>query len=305
MPKRVSLEPCPTTKAYAPWVVNLPPLLSGTAKRQRRYFDSRKEAAEFCSEQMMRLENYGTASTLLPAGKVEEAQAAFEKLKGTGIGLLQAVEQVLQWKKRREKSVTFKAMFQSFMKAKTTRSTAYQIALRCTLPRFAALHDRLACEISADEIEQELSGMSASVRNAFLRYLRAVFNFGIRRDWCQENPVMRLDMQTIKMRKEILSNAEVTALLKAVCETDFGLLPYHVVCIFAGIRPKEVERLAWSNVNMGERFIEVPDEKSKTATRRIVDMEPVLFRVLRAFMRKCGQTKGSVTPDSNLRERLR
>src|SRR6266446_7055461 len=216
MPKRVSLEPSPTTKAHAPWVVNLPPLLSGTAKRQRRYFDTRKEAAEFCRQQRIRLENYGTASTLLPAGKVEEAQAAFEKLKGTGISLLEAAEQVLQWKKRREKSVTFKAMFQSFMKAKTTRSTAYQIALRCTLPRFSVLHDRLACEISADEIDQELSGGSASVRNAFLRYLRAVFNFGIRRDWCQENPIRRLEMQTIKMRKEILSNVEVTALLTAV-----------------------------------------------------------------------------------------
>ena len=305
MPKRVSLEPRPTTKAHAPWVVNLPPLLSGTAKRERRYFDNRKSAAEFCRQQRIRLENYGTASTLLPAGKVEEAQAAFEKLKGTGIGLLQAVEQVIRWKKRREKSVTFKVMFQSFMQAKTTRSAAYQIALRCTLPRFAALHDRLACEISADEIEQELSGMSASVRNAFLRYLRAVFNFGIRRDWCQENPVRRLDMQTIKMRKEILSNAEVTALLKAVCQTDFVLLPYHVLCIFAGIRPKEVERLAWSNVNMSERFIEVPDEKSKTATRRIVDMEPVLVRWLKYYIREGGETKGSVTPDSNLRKRLR
>ena len=306
MAKRASLEPKPTTKAHAPWVVNLPPLLSSSAKRERRYFDSKKEAAEFCRQQRIRLENYGTASTTLPAGKIEEAQAAYEKLRGTGIGLLEAVEQVLDWKRRRENSITFKMMFLRFIDAKKdTRSPTYLTALRCTLPRFAALHDRLACEITASEIEAQLSGMTPSVHNAFLRYLRAVFNFGIRRGWCDENPVKRIEMHSLKFRKEILTNEQVTALLKAVYETDFELLPYHVLSIFAGIRPKEVERLAWSNINMEERFIEVPDEKSKTAIRRIIEMDPLLVRWLDYYTRNGGSTAGDVTPSSNLRKRLR
>jgi integrase len=306
MAKRASLEPKPTTKPHAPWVVNLPPLLSGTAKRERRYFDNKKAATEFCRQQRIRLENYGTASANLPAGKIEEAQAAYEKLRGTGIGLLEAVEHVLDWKSRRENSITFKTMFLSFIDAKkNTRSRAYLTALRCTLPRFAALHDRLACEITASEIEEQLRGLTPSVHNAFLRYLRAVFNFGIRRGWCDENPIKRIEMHSLKMRKEILTNAQVTALLKAVCDNDFELLPYHVLCIFAGIRPKEVERLAWMNINMEERFIEVPDEKSKTAIRRIVEMEPLLVRWLDYCVRKGGSTDGDVTPSSNLRKRLR
>src|SRR5262249_25434408 len=154
-----SLEPKRTTKPHAPWVVNLPPLLSSTAKRERRYFDAKKEAKEFCTQQRIRLENYGTASTNLPAGKIEEAPAAFDKPNGTGIGLLEAVEQVLHWKRTREKSVTFKSMFEGFMEAKKgKRSAAYLTALRCTLARFAVLQDRLACEISAPEIEEQLKG---------------------------------------------------------------------------------------------------------------------------------------------------
>src|SRR5438128_7794780 len=126
MAKRASLKPKKTTKPHAPWVVNLPPLLSSTAKRERRYFDSKKTAEEFCRQQRIRLENYGTASTNLPAGKIEEAQAAFDKLNGTGIGLLQAVDQVLRWKRSRENSVTFKSMFESFLDAKKgKRSAAY------------------------------------------------------------------------------------------------------------------------------------------------------------------------------------
>jgi hypothetical protein len=186
---------------------------------------SNKEAAEFCRQQRIRVVNYGTASTNLPAGKIEEAQAAFERLSGTGIGLLAAVEQVLKWQKSRENSLTFKAMFESFMDAKAGRSSAYRTALRCTLPRFGALHDRLACEISASEIEEQLNGMSASVRNAFLRYLRAAFNFGVRRGWCQENPVKRIEMQTLRMRKEILTNAQVAALLKQQAKGTWSCFP--------------------------------------------------------------------------------
>jgi hypothetical protein len=108
MAKRASLEPKETTKPHAPWVVNLPPLLSSTAKRERRYFNTKKEAKEFCAQQRIRLENYGTASTNLPAGKIEEAAAAFDKLNGTGIGLLEAVELVLNWARTRERSITLK-----------------------------------------------------------------------------------------------------------------------------------------------------------------------------------------------------
>ena len=306
MAKRASLEPKATTKSHAPWVVNLPPLLSSTAKRERRYFDTKKAAETFCTQQRIRLENYGTASTTLPAGKIEEAAAAFEKLSGTGIGLLEAVEQVLQWKRSRENSVTFKSMFESFIDAKKgKRSAPYLTALRCTLPRFAVLHQKVACEITASEIENQLTGMTPSVHNAFLRYLRAVFNFGIWKGWCHENPVKRIEMHSLKMRKEILTNSQITVLLKAVLENDFELLPYHLFCIFAGIRPKEVERLAWSNINLEERFIEVPDEKSKTAIRRIIEMEPLLVRWLAYHTREGGSTVGDVTPSYNLRNRLR
>jgi integrase len=83
------------------------------------------------------------------------------------------------------------------------------------------------------------------------------------------------------------------------------LLPYHVLCIFAGIRPKEVERLSWNNINMAERYVEVPEEKSKSAIRRIVEMEPLLVKWIDYYIRACGSTNGDVTPASNLRKRLR
>jgi integrase len=56
---------------------------------------------------------------------------------------------------------------------------------------------------------------------------------------------------------------------------------------------------------MDEGFIEVPDESSKTAVRRIVDMEPLLVRWLDYYIRAGGNIQDGVTPTSNLRKRLR
>jgi integrase len=147
--------------------------------------------------------------------------------------------------------------------------------------------------------------MSASVRNAFIRILRAVFNFGIRRGWCELNPIRHLELESVKFRKEILTNPQVTALLKAAVETDLELLPNQLLCVFAGIRPKEVERLDWSDVNLEEKYIKVPEEVSKTGVRRIVEMEPLLIRWLNFYIRAGGRVTGVVVPQKNLRMRLR
>ena len=162
---------------------------------------------------------------------MEEAIAAFEKLAGTGVSLTAAVEHFLEWRRSRECSVTFKDLFQAFTSAKAGRSEAYRITLRYTLPRFPGLHDKLVAEIIADDIECEMVGMSPSVRNSFIRILRAVFNFGIRRGWCELNPMRHVEASATKFRKEILTNPQVTALLRAAVETDLELLPYQLLCV--------------------------------------------------------------------------
>ena len=55
-------------------------------------------------------------------------------------------------------------------------------AIRVTTVKVAK-RAALACEITASEIEKQLSETTPSVHNAFLHYLRAAFNFGIRRGW--------------------------------------------------------------------------------------------------------------------------
>jgi hypothetical protein len=51
MARRASLEPRKTRKRQLPFVVNFPPLLSSTGKRERRYFDTQAAAKALCKQQ--------------------------------------------------------------------------------------------------------------------------------------------------------------------------------------------------------------------------------------------------------------
>ena len=61
-----------------------------------------------------------------------------------------------------------------------------------------------------------MDGMTPSVRNFTIRILRGLFNFGIRRGYCTENPVRRLDRaQREPTEIQIYSVQEVASILTA------------------------------------------------------------------------------------------
>jgi integrase len=160
-------------------------------------------------------------------------------------------------------------------------------------------------EIVPNDIDDLTEGMSISVRNAFLRNLRAAFNFAIRKGWCRENPINRIEMQSLRPRRLLLTNRQVADLLRATRLGGFDLLPYQLFCLFAGVRPEEVARMTWTNVNLRDKFIKIPDEESKTGVRRIVEIEPLLAAWLKYYIKRGGMTTGPVVPHYNLRNRLR
>jgi len=50
------------------------------------------------------------------------------------------------------------------------------------------LHDRLACDIGPRDLEPILNMMTPGARNPVMRYLRAIFNYGIKGGYLTENP---------------------------------------------------------------------------------------------------------------------
>lgn len=305
MARRVSLQPCATALAKWPWRVNLPANISNSGKRERRFFHTKKEAETFCQQQRTRLENFGRNSSTLTPAQLEQAAIAFERLATFGATLNTVVAEFIERRQAIAKSVTFEELFDRFTSSKKKRSAAYLRGLKYTLPRFPGLHGRIVAEILPQEIEAEMEGMTATVRNAFMRNLRAVFNFGVKRGWLTENPVLKLDFEDVTRAEVVtLSSAEAIALMSAA-ENENDLLPYHALGLFAGIRPLELERLEWRHIDLSERHVEITAEVSKTGRRRIIDIEPNLHAWLTRYVENGGDTGDHVTPLTNLRKRLR
>ena len=141
---------------------------------------------------------------------------------------------------------------------------------------------------------------------AFLRYLKAAFNFGMRNDSVARLiPLFDSTWTESKCEGKSCRTIKSSHCSRQFAKPIWNYCPTHLLCIFAGIRPEEVCRLDWSNVNIAERLIEVPDESAKTDIRRFVDMEPLLVEWLEYFGKRGGKTTGPISPKHRLQERLR
>lgn len=62
--------------------------------------------------------------------------------------------------------------------------------------------------------------------------------------------------------------------LFAVAAKDVpGIVPAMVVLWFGGVRPEEMLRLTWDNVDLASKSLHVPPEVAKTRTSRVVDLD--------------------------------
>jgi integrase len=95
----------------------------------------------------------------------------------------------------------------------------------------------------------------------------------------------------------IFTPAEVGRLIE---HADARLLPYVVIGAFAGLRGAEIQRLDWNEIDLGDGFIEVKAEKSKTDTRRLVPIQPNLA----AWLTECRKKSGPVCPFKNVVNQL-
>ena len=118
--------------------------------------------------------------------------------------------------------------------------------------------------------------------------LHGLFQFALRRQWCEKNPVSAIVRRKIVEREIMpLTLAETAKLLKnsqadgdGECSAAVGLL------ILAGIRPREVRRMQWRDIDVCERTITIRSLCSKTGGTRQVEICPALERLLRRAKRR-------------------
>jgi integrase len=114
-----------------------------------------------------------------------------------------------------------------------------------------------------------------------------LFSFAKRRGYVTENPVA--DVERAKEREteiEILSVNQVVRLLESASS---DMVPFWAIGAFAGLRRAEIERLSWSEIDFDASVIEVKASKSKTASRRLVTIQPNLRAWLAPYRTRIGR----------------
>ena len=285
------------------WQVNIPASIAADGVRERRFFSTKIEAETFSEVHRIRLLNFGRGSSALSASQMEQAVAAFERLP-VGVTLAQVIGDWLRVNDATSKSVTLAVAWEDYVKAKSGSSPVYLKNLRRCLSRLSSLATKVVAHITPADIEAAFGGVPPSSRQILGKMLNAVLNHSIKRDWLVINPMAKVDrIPVIKGETTTLTPAQATALMRTA-ERHPEFIPYHAIALFAGVRPYELERLTWGEVDLVEGHITITAAQSKTNRRRIVPIEPNLKAWLERAVSLGVKTAGPIVSQKNLRSRL-
>ena len=170
--------------------------------------------------------------------------------------------------------------------------------IRCIGNRLLRTKPELAkrnfSELSVSECEEWLNAAfhTNPQFNKARTMLHGLFEFALRREWCDKNPIKRIERKKV-VEKEIqpLKLTETKRLIKNAQRESPEYAVVAALLVYTGIRPREVRRLTWRDIDTEEKTITVRSQCSKTGGVRQVEIPPVLNRVLIAHSRELKEEK--------------
>jgi len=261
-------------------------------KRKRLFFKTQDEANRELSKLKARLDSEGRAALSMPDELRVEAVKCAARLKPLNRTITQAVEHYIAYLERTARSCTVVELVEAMLAAKRQdgKSKAYLRDLTSRVNRFAEdFGSRNLAEIEPRELDDWLRGLECAPksRNNFRANIGVLFSYGVDRGYIDRNPIERAG------RAKIVDNAPeiftVEELARLLASADAEILPTLAIGAFAGLRPDEVGRLHWSEVNLSRGLIEVKARNSKTARRRLVKIEANLARWLAPYAGRNGR----------------
>jgi integrase len=271
------------------YCVTLPKLGGG---RKRRFFKDKAEAQTFMRLAEVQQENFGTAALSMSDALRVEAIECSELLQPYQKTLRDAAEFYLAHLKTITGSRKVKEIVADLLAARTAdgMSVRYLGDLRARLGRFVATFgEQMIAGISSSRIDDWLRALAVGpvTRNTYRRRLAALFNFAKRRGYINENPVA--DVERAKERETEIAILSVGDLARLLECASSDMLPFWTIGAFAGLRPAEIERLTWNEVDFDAGVIEVKASKAKTASRRLVTIQPNLREWLVPYRPRTGR----------------
>lgn len=221
-----------------------------------------------------------TVFTRLTPEQVNEAEGAFAALDRLGHGsLIEAVEFYGRNYRDPLQRISTADAVAKFIgeKASANRRARYLNDLRQELGYLTAKHGKtLVHEIQKDDLVAviDVPGRGPERQNNIRKDFRTFFNWCQANGFSQANPAELVAEKTVD-RAEIvtLSVATVGELMDAAAQFKGGkLVPYVALATFCAIRPDELARLSWDQIDLHEMQVTLTASAAKKRGRRVVDM---------------------------------
>jgi integrase len=270
------------SRPNAKWVLDI---RYPNGKRERRFFLTKEEAVAEQSVKQVEVENLGLRALEISDRLRMEALDAQEKLVGYGVTLTQAVDEYIR--RRGSPKTTVREVADIYLKSriKHGRSKKHLDSLRRLFERFCVSHgpDRIN-DMTGNQVEGWLHdlGVGPVTINTYRSLLHSLFEFGVRKKLCPENPVKAVERMTVKAEEVGILTPDQLAKLLEVSQGDVRATV--ALGAFAGIRPEEIVRLTWEEVSLEKGHITITAAKSKTAQHRYVKILPCLEAWLRPLI---------------------
>ncbi len=265
--------------------------LSETGKRQRIWFRLRREAEREVARRLEVRDLYGEQGCTIPQSLAGQAAEAQNLLEPFGLSIIEAVKAHVATLVESSKSINLDQAFTRFV---NTRDDLSEIYLRSIIKLAEKLPDNLMNEMLSDLTRKRVTAVLNDICstgpqfNADRARLSAVIGEAQKDGFCSGNAAREVRKRKLtEARPHVLTVRQSMAVLKACRDfRDSSTAPYPVDCrdaipafalqLFAGIRPNEVARLAWKNVDFKRGHVAVPPSAAKTSDWRYIEMEPAL-----------------------------
>lgn len=278
------------------WRYDLPPSMSSTGRRQRRIFDTKKQAELSRDADLERFRIYGIEGRTVHPTEAADAARAREILNDGGLcemTLKEAARIAVKRHQDRTRSIPFRDVWTAHEDARSNKSAAYLRSLDMMRRKMLPLMgDTLVCDLNPEAVEEAITSAFPTAHgfNFALRTLSPAFSTAFRKGWCKENPCQKIEKRdTGRKGIDFLTVNESRNVLAACRDwTEDKQLPEWMpkdatpglaavaLMLFAGIRPVEVTRLDWSDVDLAAKSIFVSNQKAKTDRSRYIEMPDAL-----------------------------
>lgn len=266
----------------------MPASLSETGKRSQRFFPTREKANEFSKGLRGSTKEFGEQARTLSPGVAEDAVTALALLRNFGISLTESARFYCEHHDLRSKAPTLEEAWRKGIAMRKNLSGRYASNLKGwqrRLPKeFAGTN---IVDLSAASISEALAKMTngASAWKSGLRVISAILGDQVKEGTLKENPCTRVATPKVKNDDEVkLYTVDELRSLFDACKTykdgkdrNCGdcAIPFAFLA-FAGIRPTELTRLRWDQVNLELSSIRLGGSVTKTGKTRNVRINSTL-----------------------------